>query len=312
MLSIREDLIERIRGLALSVEKDDVQNRALTNRQEDRDHNSAAKMLRNGLAVVSFASLEDFIKKRSSEAMLELNNCSVDFNELPVKLQKAATYEILSALNYQMGLLDKSEKTDYIQKHAENLFSTATINYKLSTHTFAHAQANINANVIGDILKSFNVEDPWRQMSSMASDLGLTSSLPLAEIFKSAATRRHKAAHVAGVDTPPIDLKQFVKDAFAIAITFDALLSKAIQKLLENNDDYIRNDVKLNANDVKIRTIKFVDGKWKEYKGNSIRAYRVSSQFDSLANDARHRAQVNKELIIEFDESGIVSYWDCK
>lgn len=63
MPSTKEDLIERIRSLALSVEKDDVQNRALTDRQSDKDHNSAAKMLRNGLAVVSFVSLEDFIKK---------------------------------------------------------------------------------------------------------------------------------------------------------------------------------------------------------------------------------------------------------
>lgn len=312
MESIKADLIERIRGLALSIEKDDVQNRALTNRQEDIDHNSAAKMLRNGLAVVSFASLEDFIKKRSSKAMTELNNCSVNFNELPVKLQNAATFEILSALSYQMSLLDKADRTNYIQNHAKNISSTLTTNYELSIHTFAHSQANINANVIKDILKSFNIEDPWFQMSSIASILGLTSSLPLDQIFKNAALRRHRAAHVAGVDIPPTDLKQFVKEAFAIAITFDALLSKAVQKISENNDDFLRNNGSLNANDVKVRTIKFVDNKWKEYKGNSTRAYRKSLEFDSLALAAKGRAQTNKELIVEFDESGLVRHWDCK
>lgn len=312
MPSIKEDLIERIRSLALSIEKEDVQNRALTNRQEDRDHNSAAKMLRNGLAVVSFASLEDFVKKRSSEAMIELNSCSVNFNELPVKLQDAATHEIISALSYQMGLLDKVDRTDYIQRHAKNIYSTATPNYELSIHTFAHSQANINVKAIGDILKSFNVKDPWLQMSSIASNLGLTSSLPLAEIFRNAALRRHRAAHVAGVDTPPTDLKQFVKEAFAIAITFDALLSKAVQKISENNDDFLRNNVKLNADDVKIRTIKFVDNKWKEYKGNATRAYRISPDFNSLALAAKGRADINKELIVEFDESGLIRYWDCK
>lgn len=312
MSSIKEDLIERIRSLALSIGKDDVQNRALTSRPEDRNHNSAAKMLRNGLAVVSFASLEDFVKKRSSEAMIELNSCSVNFTELPTKLQNAATYEIISALSYQMGLLEKGDRTDYIQRHARNISSTATSNYELSIHTFAHSQANINAKTIGDILKSFNIEDPWSQMSSIASNLGLISSLPLAEIFNNAALRRHRAAHVAGVDTPPTDLTQFVKEAFAIAIAFDALLSKAVQKILDNNDDFLRNNVKLNANDVNIRTIRFVDNKWKEYKGDSTRAHRVSPEINSLLSAAQGRASMNKELIVEFDESGLVRYWDCK
>lgn len=308
MSSSKTDFIERIRCLSSSVETAAVQNRTLT----DREHNSIARMLRNGLAVVSFASLEDFIKKRSSEAMAEVSNCTVPFQELPEKLQRATTYEVLSALNYQLSLLDKDDKSSYIQEHALKISSTATQHYEFSTHTFAHSQANISNIVIGDILKCFNVDDPWRQMSQMASDLGLTANLPLSEVFKSASLRRHKAAHVAGADTPPTDLKQFVKEAFAIAITFDALLSKSIQKLLENDDDFLRNGVRLNVNDVQIRTIKFVDSRWKEYKGNSARAFRVSNDFDILSREARRRALNSKELIVEFDKCGLVSWWESK
>ncbi|WP_119396404.1 HEPN domain-containing protein [Salinibius halmophilus] len=307
MPSAKTDFIERIRCLDSSIETDAVQNRALT----EREHNSIARMLRNGLAVVSFASLEDFIKKRSSEAMEEVSRCTIAFVELPEKLQRAATYEVLSALNYQLGLLDKDDKPSYIQDHALKISSTATPNYELSSHTFAHSQANISNTVIGDILKSFNVEDPWRQMSKISSDLGLTATLSLAEIFKSASLRRHRAAHVAGADTPPTDIKQFVKEAFAIAITFDALLSKAIHKLLENDDDFVRNGVKLSANDIEFRTIKFVDNKWKEYRGNSVRAFRTSNDFDSISREARRRALSSKELLVEFDEAGLVSGWEC-
>lgn len=308
MPSSKTDFIERIRCLNSSIETDAVQNKTLT----DREHNSIARMLRNGLAVVSFASLEDFIKKRSSEAMAEVSNCTIPFAELPEKLQRAATYEVLSALNYQLGLLDRDEKSSYIQEHALKISSTATSNYEFSTHTFAHSQANISDRVIGDILKCFNVEDPWLQMSRMASDLGLTSTLSLSEVFKSASLRRHRAAHVAGADTPPTDIKQFVKEAFAIAITFDALLSKSIQKLLENNDDFLRNGVKINANHIQIRTVKFVDNKWKEYKGNSMRAFRASNNFDILSREARRRALLLNELIVEFDEFGLVNWWESK
>lgn len=59
MPSAKTDFIERIRCLDSSIETEAVQNKALT----EREHNAIARMLRNGLAVVSFASLEDFIKK---------------------------------------------------------------------------------------------------------------------------------------------------------------------------------------------------------------------------------------------------------
>lgn len=307
MPTAKTDFIERIRCLDASIEIDSVQNRALTERQ----HNSIARMLRNGLAVVSFASLEDFIKKRSSEAMTEVSRCTISFTELPEKLQRAATYEVLSALTYQLNLLDREDRASYIQEHALKIASTATPNFELSNHTFGHSQANVSNTVIGEILKCFNVEDPWRQMSQMASDLGLTSGLPLSEIFKSASIRRHKAAHVAGTDTPPTDIKQFVKEAFAIAITFDALLSKAIQKLIENDNNFVRNSVKLNADNIEFRTIRFIDGKWKEYKGDNARAFRASDDLEALSREARRRALAAKELIVEFDQCGLVSFWEC-
>ncbi len=307
MPSAKTDFIERIRCLDLSIETEAVQNKALT----EREHNSIARMLRNGLAVVSFASLEDFIKKRSSEAMTEISRCTISFTELPEKLQKAATYEVLSALNYQLSLLDKDDKSAYVQEHALKIASTATPNFELSSHTFAHSQANVSNTSIGDILKSFNVDDPWRQMSQIASNLGLTATLSLSELYRSAALRRHKAAHVAGADTPPNDIQQFVKEAFAIAITFDALLSKSIQKLTENDNAFVRGGQKLNSNSISYRTIRFADGRWKEYQGSRERAFRTSTDLQLLERDARRRALNSKDLIVEFDENGLVSNWAC-
>lgn len=308
MSSAKADFIDRIRCLNSSIETEAVQNKALT----EREHNAIARMLRNGLAVVSFASLEDFIKKRSSEAMAEISKCTISFSELPEKLQRAATYEVLSALNYQLSLLDKDDKSPYIQEHALKIASTATPNFELSSHTFAHSQANISNTAIGEILKSFNVEDPWRQMSAMASSLGLTAGLSLSEIYRNAALRRHRAAHVAGADTPPTDIKQFVKEAFAIAITFDSLLSKAIQKLSENDDEFVRNGKKLDSSSIEFRTIRFADGRWKEFKGNNSRAFRASHDLETLQREARRRALISKDVIVEFDEHGLVNWWECR
>ncbi|MBQ4860113.1 hypothetical protein J8L98_00220 [Pseudoalteromonas sp. MMG013] len=306
MPSAKTDFIERIRCLNISVQSQAVQNRPLS----EREHNSIARMLRNGLAVVSFAALEDFIKKRSSEAMAEISRCSIAFTALPEKLQKAATYEALNAISYQLSLLDKEDKASYVQTQASKIASTATTHYELSDHTFAYSQANVNGAVIGDILKSFNVEDPWRQMSTISSGLGLTGLL-LAEAYRNAATRRHRAAHVASADTPPNDILQFVKEAFAIAISFDALLSKSIQKFRENEMAHLNGTIKLNASAINTRVLKNINNTWKEFSNNNTRAYRTSNDLQTLQTDCKRRASTAKQLYVEFDDQGLIIDWEC-
>lgn len=309
MSSAKADFIERIRCLNISVQSEATLNKGLA----DVEHNSVARMLRNGLAVVGFATLEDFVKKRTSEAMVEISGCSIPFSELPEKLQYAATFEILSALNHQLGLIPKNQitgyadKIDYIQEQALNISSTATSNYMISNHTFAHSTSNVNKKVIGEILKSLQVDDPWRQMTTICAQLGL-GTYPLVQQYENAAKRRHKAAHVASADTPSNDISQFVKDAFAIAIGFDALISKSIQKYRENASIHTSN---ITSSSISIRTVRYQDSTWKEYTNQSRRAYRTSRDLSVLSTDAKRRSCAAKQLYVEFDENSVVSNWEC-
>jgi hypothetical protein len=267
-------------------------------------------MLRNGLAVVSFAALEDFIKKRSSEAMVELGRAAIPFTSLPEKLQNAATFEIVSAINYQLSFLEKTDKYQYIQLQAQKIASTATANYELPDHTFAHGQANVGHAVIGDILKCFNVDDPWRQISTIASSTGLTG-LPLVESYKNASQRRHRAAHVAAADTPQNDISQFVSEAFAIAMGFDSLLSKSIQKFQSRDSDHIRGTTKINSTNIQFRIVKYTDGYWKEFINSNRKAFRRSTSLEEIRAAATNRAHTNQQLYLELDMNGLISNWEC-
>lgn len=306
MPSAKTDFIQRIRCLDSSITSDAVTNKALS----ETTHNSIARMLRNGLAVVSFAALEDFIKKRSSEAMVELGRAAIPFTSLPEKLQNAATFEIVSAINYQLSFLEKTDKYQYIQLQAQKIASTATANYELPDHTFAHGQANVGHAVIGDILKCFNVDDPWRQISTIASSTGLTG-LPLVESYKNASQRRHRAAHVAAADTPQNDISQFVSEAFAIAMGFDSLLSKSIQKFQSRDSDHIRGTTKINSTNIQFRVVKHTDGYWKEFINSNRKAFRRSTSLEEIRAAATNRAHTNQQLYLELDINGLISNWEC-
>jgi hypothetical protein len=302
----RADFIKRIDILDKSISSDSVKSKSLTPQNEE--HNSIAKLLRNGLAVVSFASLEDFIKRRSTEVMSEVGSIGVEFSDLPKKLQNAATYESIRAFGFQLSIIAPSEKVSYVQEHARHLASTSNSTFQLSPHTFAHEQSNVTPETIKKILLCFNITDPWRQMTVLASMLGLTA-LPLEETYRAASKRRHKAAHSASTDTPQNDVKQFVKEAFAIAISFDLLLSKALQKFSSGDNRYLNGDKKITSEDISFRMVKYKNNAWKEFRGNSERAYRSSQIQNTIIEGATSRAVINKEAYIEFTSNHLIKGW---
>jgi hypothetical protein len=306
MTLARTDFITRIDSLNKSVSSDSVKSKSIT--PENEDHNSIAKLLRNGLAVVSFASLEDFIKQRSAEAMSEIGGIGIEFTDLPEKLQQAATYEAIKAFGFQLSFRDKTEKISYVQEHAFHVASTSNSTFQLSPHTFAHAQSNVTADTIRKVLGCFNVKNPWLQMTRLASMLGLTA-LPLEETYKAASQRRHKAAHSASTDTPQSDVKQFVNEAFAIAISFDLLLTKALQKFSSGDADYLNSVKEITSENISFRMVRFKNNSWKEYRGTSTRAYRSSQIQSTIVTNSIARAENNKEAYVQFTKDNLIKDW---
>jgi hypothetical protein len=306
MASAKSLFLERIASLVASTRIDAITNRSLT----ERSHNDVARILRNGLAVVGFASLEDFIKSRISEVLNEVGRTGVPFRSLPEKLRFAATFESVSALSYQMQIREKSDRVAYIQEHAAKISSTSASAYEITPHAFGYDQANVNSDTIKSILKSFLVDDPWGEMSKIAARIGLVG-MPLDETFRSAATRRHRAAHVAHHDTPQTDIQQYTKEAYAIAITFDALLTKALKNLYSQNARYLSGQEKISSLSIKIRSLRMQNNIWKELIEGSSRAVKADANLSAIQIVAKSRAIAAGNLYIEYNQEGEISNWEC-
>jgi hypothetical protein len=298
--------LDRMNSLRKSVAIEAVTNKDLS----QIEHNSIARMLRNGLAVVGFAALEDFIKSRTSEVLNDVGRSGVSFQDLPEKLRNATTIEAVGALSYQLSIRPKADRISYIQEQALKLASTANTAYELTPHAFGYNQANVQDGTILDILKSFKVENPWAQMSQLSSRLSLTA-LPLNETFKGAALRRHRAAHVAHADTPQTDLAQFVREAFAVAIGFDALISKSLSRLKAHDPHYLSGTTPVDSASIIIRSIKPELGVWKERVDDQRKAVKVERDLAVLMPLAKARAAASANLLVEFNANGQINYWEC-
>lgn len=69
--------------------------------------NGVANLLRKGMGIVAFNILEDFIKKRSAEALENVSNSGISFSLLTDPMQRAATYDALTSLAFRARIEKK-------------------------------------------------------------------------------------------------------------------------------------------------------------------------------------------------------------
>lgn len=307
MPNSKQAFIERIDHINKSLYVDTLNDHTAT----DVTHNNIAKLLRNGLAVVGFVAIEDFIKKRTGEILKEIGSTTVGFNSLPEKLKQTVTVDAI----YALTKIVKNEQTiedkiDLIQKETLKISSTANTAYDLTEYAFGYKYSNLDKEEIKNILIAFSIKDGWRNMSEISSRIGLTS-FPLDNSFSNAAIRRHNAAHVAISNTPINDLRQFISEAYGIAISFDSLLSKALSHIKKHNTQYLSGAINIDKNNIKLSFIKYENNFWKYKRDAQPRCVKKGKDKKALFAEIIHKVQSNEETIIIYDEYNNIMDWIC-
>lgn len=305
MSQARHDFIERLSHFKNSLTIDALNDKASIHVM----HNNIARILRNGLAVVGFVSLEDYIKRKSGEYLSEISTFNVVFDDLPEKIRFTVTVDVLSALaRIVKNEATVADKISFMQSQTLKISSTANSAFNLTEYAYGYKSSNINADDILSILSSFYVKDGWRIMSNISSRIGLTA-LPLDNSFKNAANRRHNAAHVAKSNTPINDLSQYVSEALGIAISFDCLLRKAINFIKKYDKAYLSGKITVDGSHVKLSFIKYEKDVWKYRRENVAKAVKINANKKILLAAVLHKVQLNEETLIVFDEHNHVENW---
>lgn len=196
------------------------------------DHNERARILRNGLAVVYFAALERFLKSRFVEVLAAVDANMVPFQDLPLGLQRAGREGVAKALAAQLRIrsLSESERELLVLDASRAIASTGSSSYELSALFFGGEQSNLTKASINDALGVLNVAGGWGALGTVASAAGLDHP-SLADSFHSLAKARHEAAHDSTADIGVAALGSFGHTATAVALSFDALATRACRRL---------------------------------------------------------------------------------
>ncbi len=275
----------------------------------NESHNKSVRVIRNGLAVQCFNIFEDYVRGRIAEILNYMCSASIPFASLPADLRKAATVDVIRALQFQMKLQDTSNLISFVQDYCEKVSSTKSGPLQLADLAFFHSSSNVSTDQYGSALSAFAIEQPWRQVEGISSRVGL-SGLPAKEVFQAFALRRHEAAHEPGASISETDLHQSLNDATSLAIGFDVLATISSRILINSWRAGLPNAPAINTHmSIPLRFIKYLNGRFGEIKENGRKVIKSRANYAVLVPAAaKHAAKENGALIV-YDKNGVIVQW---
>lgn len=209
----------------LAVLKDCLNDAALVdNAPSDVAHNACARMLRQGLAVLVFSTVETFIRERTAEVLRSFTNPSLAFTDLSPAIQKASTLGALEGVRFRLKLQPAANKISWLVANLAPISGVTSNVGGLSDHSFGYSASNIDEDDVREILKSFGIDAPWGQITSLTGRFGV-AILDAGAEFVSIKKRRHSSAHALTGQVLYADLNNSVRSSLAICLAFDLLIS---------------------------------------------------------------------------------------
>jgi hypothetical protein len=271
-------------------------------------HNGVANLLRKGLGIVVFNILEDFIKKRSSEALGRISASRIEFTKLPNKLQEASILDALASLAFR-AKLEKKDGGDWrklIQSETLKIHSTARPTFELSDFSLASSSSNISADEVGQILSAFGLSGGWATLKKISDSIG--GGLPdLGQAYKNAASRRHSCAHVANFNYDYLWLTSIKSEILAIAASLDIILeARCRQAETTLNINMQDHDIDKALN---YRFLLEDSGVHKESKTLGGRSIKNWINLPEALREIRPKLRASNEFLIVLDNTRRISDW---
>lgn len=278
--------------------------------------NEAARTLRCGLMVQSYASLETFLRGRVAEVMAHVAAGTVTFSRLPSRLQDMSIFGALEGLRFRVNMWGTSDprSRQLVQDEADAIASTARNPYGFSGVMFGYDRSNLSPANLKDFLEAIGVGgDPWRHLTVIASRTGL-GGLPLKDGVTNGYQRRNACAHDAGSQVTPQQIEDFLRDSLAAALGFDAFASRAGRLLHEGNTLDLGGARKLLDTDIKFRFLDPHPRGWREIKEGRAQAAAIHrAQIPDMAACVG-RGRADHEVIVTRDARSWPTDWittDC-
>jgi hypothetical protein len=272
------------------------------------DANEAARLTRNGLAVVGLAIFERYVRDRSSELLSALSG-QLSLSMLPKPLQDAVTRDIWGLTAGLVKTMDRGgeDPLPLIHRTSQAIASTATSPANLAEISLLWMGSNMSKSHLADVLRRLGAKDGWQEMTALSLRAGFPAS-DMCVVMKSLLDDRHRAAHRADADISLIALRTVPRNTLALAMAFDSIASRAARLCREQNALYLRANSPLAS----AIPLAFLDdaggGTFEEHLEGASKIY-VHRDLISARTAAIKRAARPRAVVVQRDRNHIPCWW---
>jgi len=307
MSQARKDLLTRLSRLAIAASKDEINSKPA----HEEEWNERARLLKIGIALSVFTSLEDFVKRRVVEVLLKLNTISPKSKALPSGLVNALTIEAIKTAAGRINHADRFKISDiraFAIEQAKKIASLADNLIIPSDMALADNNSNISWALIDDALLSFGVVNPASVMSGIAQRIagGVFASK---DHFEKATQLRHQVAHEPWFDMPAGDMAMHLRTGAMLCCSFDLALSTAAARIVHGT---LLTQPAATANkDVALIYVEKSGGKWR-HKKEGAKKGKVAADEDLAFEAARNAGGVTRSCVViaPVDAKSPCTRWD--
>lgn len=276
--------------------------------------NTKASMVRGGLAVMTFAIAEAFLRERVAEVLRAFNPGVVSFSELSRELQETVTLDALRGLQFRVRFQSPSARVGWALSQLPPIASAATNVSTLSELSFGSTSSNLGSDDIRSILKAFGVQKSWDSITQIAHRVGLGGIPDYEQEFKALAERRHAAAHDVSSQILYSQLVGAKHSVLGICVPFDLLISHALALHNLGQVPHLTKTM-IDHTCISLRVIRPHSIAEKGYReaierpNGQLHVHRVHASLAAAEVAAVAVARVKRQHTIVLDASGVVEKW---
>lgn len=196
---------------------------------ENRARSREALQL-NGLHVVAFAAVEDFIRRRVIEVAAGFGKEGIVFNNFPDSTKLYFLTETIAGINFTLDRTDTAQKIDFLQHEGILMNSTSDVDahYEPSEYIFGRSSSNISLGQVKVLFEALGLTGGLKNLHEVATAAALAHLGHPDGVYTRLSINRHRAAHGFKDD---YQINQFTEDLdvgiLLFAFCFDTCISQA-------------------------------------------------------------------------------------
>lgn len=186
-------------------------------------HNTGARLLRHGISVTAFATLEQHLDALFSEFMTQASHTPLPYSSLSEQFREFVTVDAVQGFQNRVSFVAKSDRLSYVETKISALGGFNSTPMHLSAFGFSKKGSNVSADDIRDALKAIGLDNPWGTLTALSHTMGFGRA-SLEEDYRNFARVRNRSAHNPTDNLPTQDLKTNLDVAVIVAVSVSVVL----------------------------------------------------------------------------------------